>query len=102
MMVGTMSIAPGGLVSGWAADNTHHETSEQRNVRQTVTIIGDGSVLGQVLAQQHDTGSLASGFDAEHGYSYQLPNEFLDGVTPHTIQVRVYDGILASQTGPLS
>jgi len=100
--VGSMAIAPGGLVTGWAIDNVHHETSEQKNVRQTVTILGDGVILGRVLAQQHNTGSVASGYDAEHGYTFQLPSSFLDGVTPHAIQAAAYDGVFASQTGALS
>ena len=98
--VGSMSIAGGGLVSGYCVDNTHKETSEQTNVRQTVTVIGDGSVLGSVLAQEFSAGH--AGYDDNHGYSFQLPPEFLDGVTTHVIKVSAYDGVFASRTGVLS
>ena|ERR1700687_1893501 len=99
--VGSMAIAPGGLVSGWCADNVHNETHEQKNARQTVSIIGDGSFLGKVLAQQHNAVHDA-GYDDEHGFSFQLPTSFLDGVTVHVIKVASYDGVFATATGPLS
>ena len=98
--VGSMSIAAGGLVSGYCVDNTHKETSEATNVRQTVSVIADGSLLGSVLAHEFSAGH--AGYDDNHGYSFQLPTEYLDGVTVHVIKVQAYDGVFASRTGTLS
>jgi len=100
--VGAMSIAGGGLVSGWAANDLDHSFPAQLNARQTVTILGDGVILGRVLAQLHNTDSVADGFDAEHGFEFQIPSAFLDGVTVHKIQAAAYDGVFASRTGVLS
>jgi hypothetical protein len=100
MMVGSMSIAGGGLVTGYAVDNTHKETSEQKNARATVYIIADGSLLGRVLAHEFSAGH--AGYDDNHGYSFQLPSALLDGVTQHVIEAHGYDGKFASQSGVLS
>ena len=100
-----MSIAPGGLVTGWAAHTPDSDgTMNRRNTRQTVAILADGELIGRVVAQQHNTGSVADGYDTEHGYSFQLPSELLDGVTIHTIAVALQggDGVFASRTGVLS
>jgi hypothetical protein len=101
-----MSIAAGGLITGWAAHKPDSDGTSPyiKNTRQTVAVIVDGALQGRTLANQHNTGGVASGFDAEHGYSYQLGSEYLDGVTPHVVEVALQggDGVFATQTGPLS
>jgi hypothetical protein len=71
------------------------------NTRQTVSVLADGVLLGRVTANGHNTGSVASGYDAEHGFTYQLPSELLDGGV-HTVEVSGNDGVFASSTGALS
>lgn len=100
MTAGSMSIAGGGLVAGYAVDNTHKETNEAKNARQTVYILADGSLLGSVLAHELSAGH--AGYDDYHGYSFQLPSSLLDGVTQHVIEAHAYDGVFATQTGVLS
>jgi hypothetical protein len=101
--VGSMTIAPGGLITGWAAFKYDTDgTIANKNSRQTVCVLADGALIGRAVAQQHNT-SHDAGYDDEHGYSFQLPSALLDG-TPHVIAVALQggDGVFASQTGPLS
>jgi hypothetical protein len=98
-----MSIAPGGLVTGWTAHTPDTDgTMANRNTRQTVCVLADGQLLGRAVANQAHAAD--AGYDGSHGYSFQLPSALLDGVTPHVIAVALQggDGIFASQSGPLS
>jgi hypothetical protein len=106
MTVGQMFIASGGLVSGFAIDNVHQEAAAQKNVRQTIAILADGVLLGRVLCNQHNTGGVARGlgaafgYDDEHGFTFQLPSELVDGKTTHTITAAGSD-VFATVTGVL-
>ena len=70
------------------------------STNNAATVTGDGSLLGYAVAQQNSPGH--AGYDDSHGYQFQLPNEFLDGVTTHVIQVSGPGGVFATQTGTLS
>jgi hypothetical protein len=102
--VGSMSIASGGLVTGWAAHTPDSDgtSPHNKNSRQTVCVLADGELIGRAVAQQAHAAD--PGYDSNHGYSFQLPSELLDGVTPHKIEVALQggDGTFATQTGVLS
>jgi hypothetical protein len=55
-----------GVVTGWAA------YAIQPTSRQTVAILANGVLVGEVLAQNHFVANDAL-FDNEHGFSFTLP-----------------------------